>query len=126
MSDDKTAGERLKATQRLADLLAEENLALKRLDFSAAVALIGQKESALADLTAPPAVLLPPTALAQRLLTLAAENQTLLEHAIMVQTRVVRIIARSAAPTPAATRYNGYGRPPNTHRAEALAVSTRA
>jgi hypothetical protein len=126
MSDAKMADERLKAIQRLTDVLTEENAALKRLDFSAAVALVGAKEAALADLTAPPAVAVSRTTLAQRLVTLAAENQILLERAISVQTRVVRIIARAATPPPAATRYNGYGRPPNAQRAGALALSTRA
>jgi hypothetical protein len=126
MSDAKMADERLNAVQRLVDVLAEENAALKRLDFFAAVALVGAKEAALAELTAPPAVPVTRTTLAQRLLTLAAENQILLERALTVQTRVVRIIARAAAPPPAATRYNGYGRPPNRQRAGALALSARA
>ena len=49
MSDDP-----LQAAQRLADLLAQENEALKRLDFPAAVALVPAKEAALAELTKPP------------------------------------------------------------------------
>jgi hypothetical protein len=54
------------------------------------------------------------------------ENQALLERAIAVQTRIVRIVARASAPVAATTRYNGYGgRAPQT-RAAALAVSTRA
>jgi hypothetical protein len=126
MTDAKTVDECLKAVQRLADVLADENAALKRLDFSAAVALVGAKEAALADLTAPPAVLVPHSTLTQRLVTLAAENQMLLKHAITVQTRVVQIIARAAGPPPTATRYNGYGRPPNPRCPGALAVSTRA
>jgi hypothetical protein len=126
MSGAKMADERLNAVQRLADVLTEENAALKRLDFSAAVALMGAKEAALADLTAPPAVPVSRTMLAHRVVALAAENQILLERAITVQTRVVRIIARAATPPPATTRYNGYGRPPNPQRAGALALSTRA
>jgi hypothetical protein len=126
MSDTKTVDERLKTVQRLANVLAEENAALKRLDFSAAVALVGAKEAALADLTAPPALPFPRTALARHLVTLAAENQILLERAITVQTRVVRIIARANAPLPAEIHYNGYGRPPNPRRARAFALSTRA
>ncbi len=126
MSSAKSSDERLRAVQRLADVLTEENAALKRLDFSAAVALVGAKEAALADLTAPSALPAPSPTLAQSLLALAAENQILLERAISVQTQVVRIIARAATPSPAATRYNGYGRPPNPLRAGALALSTRA
>jgi hypothetical protein len=126
VSDAKIANARLTAVERLADVLAEENAALKRLDFSALVALVGAKETALANLTAPPAVPGLRTKLALRLMTLAAENQILLEHAITVQIRVVWIIARAAAPAPAATRYNEYGRPTNAQRTGALALSTRA
>ncbi|HEY4045203.1 MAG TPA: hypothetical protein VGM32_25615, partial [Rhodopila sp.] len=60
----------------------------------------------------------------------------LLERAIEVQTRIVRIIARAAAPQPALIRYNGHGswvHGSRAHgsrtqagRAAALAVSTRA
>jgi hypothetical protein len=117
------------AAQRLADLLTQENAALKRLDFAAAVALVPAKEAALAELTRQPAVRAPPPELAAqgRLLGgLASENQTLLERAIAVQTRVVRIVARACAPPPAMTRYGGHGGRPPLHRTAALALSTRA
>jgi hypothetical protein len=126
MSDTKMVDEHLRTVQRLVNVLAEENAALKRLDFSAATALVGVKKLALADMPAPHSVPIPSTALARRLITLAAENQVLLERAIMVQTMVVRIIARAAAPLPAETCYNGYGGAPNPRRAGALALSTRA
>jgi hypothetical protein len=118
--------ERLEAAQRLADVLAEENEALKRLDFAAAVALVPAKEVALAELTQPPAPPLKRTALEQRLGGLAAENQVLLERAIAVQTRIVRIVARAYAPPAAVTRYNGYGGRSLSACVAALAVSTRA
>jgi hypothetical protein len=117
--------ERLAVVQRLADLLGQENAALKRLDFPAAVALIAAKEAALAELAKPPLLAMTRTALAQRLSDLAAENQILLERAIAVQTRVVRIVARACAPAPAVTRYNGYGSRAPSVRADALALSTR-
>ena len=114
------------AAQRLADLLAQENAALERLDFHAAVALVPAKEAALAELEKAPRGSKIQTGLGQRLSALALENQALLERAIAVQTRIVRIVARAAAPMPAATRYNGYGgRGPQT-RATALAVSKKA
>jgi hypothetical protein len=126
MSDVKIADDYLTAIERLADVLAEENAALKRLDFSAVVALVGAKETALAGLTAPPAVSGPHTMIARRLMTLLAENQNMLEYAIKVQIRVVRIIARATAPAPAAVQYRGYGRPASAQRAEAFALSTQA
>jgi hypothetical protein len=114
------------AAQNLADLLAQENAALKRLDFLAAVALVPAKEAALAELEKAPRGSTSRTGLGQRLSALAKENQALLERAIAVQTRIVRIVARACTPVPATTRYNGYGgRQPQT-RAAALAVSTKA
>jgi hypothetical protein len=119
----------LEAAQRLADVLAEENEALKRLDFPSAMALLPAKDAALADLTRQPRPSPPPlplAALGRRLGGLAVENQTLLERAIAVQTRIVRIVARAYAQPPAVARYNGYaGRAPS-HRTAALALSTRA
>ena len=122
---------RIDAAQRLVDLLQKENEALKRLDFPAAVALVAAKEAALADLTKPPATPmapapLAPTPLARRLVALAAENRSLLERAIAVQTRIVQIIARAAVPPPATMRYNGYGGRTGRPRSAALAVSTWA
>jgi hypothetical protein len=114
--------------QQLADVLTQENEALKRLDFAAAVALVPAKEAALADLTKqPPASALPPLVAVGRLLgKLAAENAVLLERALAVQTRIVRIVARACAPPPAMTRYGGPdGRRPSS-RATAMALSTRA
>ncbi|WP_158928184.1 hypothetical protein [Acidisphaera sp. S103] len=119
----------LDAAQRLVDLLTQENDALKRMDFPAAVALVAAKEEALADLTKHPAMRpIPPSlaTLGQRLGTLAAENQTLLERAIAVQTRIVRIVARAGAPPPAATRYGGHSNRIPSNRAAALALSTSA
>jgi hypothetical protein len=119
----------MQAGEKLADVLAQENAALKRLDFAAAVALTPAKEAALAELRQQqvPAPLPPPLlALGRLLAERAAENEVLLERAIAVQTRIVRIVARAAAPPPA-VRYGGLGdRPPRPQRVTALAVSTRA
>jgi hypothetical protein len=115
--------------QRLADVLTRENEALRHMDFSAAVALVPAKEAALAELTRQPRMrtIPPPLArLGQRLGDLATENQVLLERAIAVQTRIVRIVARAGAPPPAAVRYGGHGGRVPSNRAIALALSTRA
>jgi hypothetical protein len=113
--------------QRLVEVLALENTALKRFDFPAAVALVPAKEAALAALKAPPGAPIPEAFLANRLIGLATENQILLERAISVQTRIVRLIARAASPPPAAIPYNGYGaRPASNRTTAALALSTRA
>jgi hypothetical protein len=117
--------ERQGAAQRLVGLLEQENAALKRHDFPAAVALLAAKEAALADLTKPPQLPTIRTVLTQRLDELATENQLLLERAIAVQTRIVRIVARAYAPRPALTQYNGHGGRTAPARATALALSTR-
>ncbi len=122
----KNGGDRLEAVQRLADVLEQENVALKRFDFSAAVALVAAKEAALADLTNPPVPVIRRSALTLRLAGLASENHVLLERAIAVQTRIVRIVARAATPPPTAMRYNGYGGHMPAGRTGALALSTRA
>lgn len=118
-----------KAAQHLAGLLAEENDALQRLDFPAAAALVPAKEAALAKLTKHQGlpVLSPPlVAVGQLLAKLAVENQLLLERAITVQTRIVRIVARACAPAPSAARYGGHGTSTPPRRTAALALSTRA
>jgi hypothetical protein len=115
--------------QRLADVLARENDALKHMDFAAAVALVPAKEAALADLTKQPRMhTIPPplTRLGQRLGDLATENQLLRERAIAVQTRIVRIVARAGAPPPAVVRYGGPGGRAPSIRTAGLALSTRA
>lgn len=116
------------AAEQLANVLAQENEALLRLDFSTAVGLVPAKEAALAGLTRQPAEPPPPASIIQRLRSLATENQILLERAIEVQTRVVRIVARACAPPVSDDLYNGrHGqRRPTAPRTAALALSTRA
>ena len=124
MSNDLT-----EAAQRLAEVLTRENDALRQMDFSAAVALVPAKEAALADLTRQPRIRTIPPQLArigELLGDLAAENQALLERAIAVQTRIVRIVARAGAPPPAGVRYGGHGGRVASNRTAALALSTRA
>lgn len=116
-----------KAAQNLADILAVENDALKRMNFVDAAALVPAKEAALAQLEqqSDPSTPLPAAEVMQRIGELAAENQALLERAIAVQTRVIRIVAR--AYTPAGTpRYGDHGAPLMPQRPAALALSKRA
>ncbi|WP_428488799.1 hypothetical protein [Rhodopila sp.] len=117
------------SAQRMADLLAAENDALKRLDFAAATALVTAKEQTLADLAKHQGRSTPSPALAaigQLVAKLAAENQLLLERSIAVQTRIVRIVARACAPPPSVARYGGHGRSTTPRATAALALSTRA
>jgi hypothetical protein len=126
------------AAQRLVDVLAQENDALKRVDYAAAVALAPDKEAALTALSAlfPPSGLASPSSLsppsgfpvvlARRLRDLASENQGRLALAITVQTRVVQIVARAYAPPKAEGRYGARAGKFPPRRAIALALSTRA
>lgn len=81
--------------ERLAEILAKENAALKRADYVAAVALLPDKEAALAALTklGPKGVA---PELGRRVRGLAAENQALLEQAARIQGRLVRLIVQAS------------------------------
>ncbi len=57
---------------------------------------------------------------------LVAENRTLLERAIAVQTRVVGIIVRAAAPPPVSRQYAANGFKSQPRRTSATALSARA
>lgn len=122
----------VQAASLLADVLSRENEALQRLDYPAAVALVPAKEAVIAtfaNVTAhlPPVEHTPAlAALGQRLRSLAAENQALLERAIEVQTRIVRIVARAAVPGAADGPYTVPGGRAQPKRVMALALSTRA
>jgi hypothetical protein len=114
------------AAERLAELLAQENDALKRVDYAAAVALVPDKEAALTALSghiAPPDF---PPPLARRLRDLATENREQLALGITVQTRVVQIVARAYTPPAAESGYRARGGKSAPHHATALALSTRA
>ena len=109
------------ATQ-LADVLSQENEALARVDYTAAVALVPAKEAALMALTQGPA---PSPAQLRRLTELATVNRGLLERAIAVQTDVVRMVARACAASRATTHYNRTGAASPCPRIEAFALSAR-
>jgi hypothetical protein len=115
----------LAAAQRLADVLALENDALKQVDYAAAMALAPDKIAALTALSGQSAPAGFPPALARRLRDLAAENQQQLALAITVQTRVVQIVAGAYAPPLAESRYGARAGKSVRHHAVALALSTR-
>jgi len=120
------------AANTLADVLVRENAALKRLDIPAAMALVAAKEAALLGVTKGRVPLPVPErnpvvlALGRRVSGLVAENRALLERAIAVQTRVVGIIVRAAAPQPATRQYAANGFKSQPRRALATALSASA
>ncbi len=127
-----TSTDRIEAAQAFADIIGQENEALRRLDFVAATELLPAKEAALARLTqggpvesvtdrAPHIV-----ALGERLTSLANENRALLERAITVQTRIVGIILRAGADAAPPGNYSATGRAAAQRRSCAMALSARA
>ena len=114
MTDDSAA--------HLADVLSQENEALARIDYAAAVALVPAKEAALMALVQGPP---PPLGQLRRLTELATVNQCLLERAIAVQTDVVRMVAKACAASRATPHYNRTGAASPCPRIEAFALSAR-
>lgn len=92
----------LAAAARLAQVLTDENAALLALDAPAAAALLTEKLAAARELAEAAAQRPAPrqtpesAGLALRLRDLAEENRRLLEHAILVQGRVLDMVARAA------------------------------
>ncbi len=114
----------------LAEVLEAENAALKRLDFSAAGALVSAKEAAMRRFAADRAGATPDADpviadVGRRLNGLAAENRTLLERAITVQTRIVGIILQAAAPPAPVDQYSANGCKCPPRRPPAIALSAR-
>jgi len=107
----------LAAAARLAQVLTAENAALIGLDIPAAAALLDEKLAAARELSvaaaARPAAQRTPEAagLALQLRDLAQQNRTLLEHAIVVQGRVLDMVAQAArqGAAQAAGRYGAGG-----------------
>lgn len=121
------------AAVRLADIIAQENQALRAMDLARAGMLLAAKQDATERFVAAQQAGLVEAdsgemrALAARLQAVAAENRLLLERAIAVQGRVIGIVARAGrmALARAAPRYGAKGRlaePP----AVALALSAQA
>ncbi len=122
----------LAAAGTLADTLAEENAALAALDLPRAAAMLADKQRAAADFIAAqgePVVAAQRDAaenLARRLQSLAEENRALLERAIVVQGRVIGVIARAAAPAVAPSCYGARGGRCQASRPNAYAVAACA
>lgn len=124
------------AAARLAEALAQENLALEALDFHAAARLFPAKQAALTDFLSirsqagevvaavPAHEMRSVRDLAERLDRLATENRRLLERAMTVQGRLIATLARAARPEP--SRYGANGGHAESRCAAALALSARA
>ncbi len=100
------------AADQLSELLEQENAALQRMDITAATALVEAKQQAIAALVAAQGQAAASDAAeiqasTQRLSDLAAANRSLLERAMVVQDRILSMIA-SALPR-ASGREGGYG-----------------
>ena len=118
--------------QTLAEILAQENEALHRVDYASAVQCTPAKEAALLELSQHPQArqskVPSSVALAEamrRLAGLAAENQILLERAVAVQIRVVQIVARATAPPKALAHYGDKGTRVPSLRTNPVALSAR-
>jgi hypothetical protein len=98
------------AAEHLAAVLARENTALAALDLRRAAGMLTEKQTAAAAFAAGrPDVGAPPDHLARRLHDLAQENRMRLEHAIIVQRRIIGIIAGAIRGASAAPRYGATG-----------------
>jgi hypothetical protein len=120
------------AAIRLSDTMAAENAALAALDLPRAAAMLAAKQQAAAAFIAAQDA---PLVAAQRdsaemqlrrLHALAAENRTLLERAIAVQSRVIGVIARAATPAITASGYGAPARSCHASRPACFALSARA
>ena len=117
------------AAARLERILAAENAALQAMDLDALPSLLLEKTAATAELEAaavPSADTPDLQAQAGRVRTLAAENRRLLERAILVQDRVLRLVASAVreAGLRDAVRYGAAGQPRPDRIA--VALQTRA
>jgi hypothetical protein len=127
----------LASAERFTEILSAENAALTALDFSGTGALMSAKEDALKAMTV--ALSLPDgpvdaslrqriEAFDEQLSRLMDENRRLLERALVVQTRVVGVIARASRCELArqARGYSTNGAPATASRAPAIALAARA
>jgi hypothetical protein len=120
------------AASLLADTLVAENTALAALDLPRAAAMLADKQRAADGFIAAQAM---PVAAPRheatertlrRLQSLVAENRALLERAIVVQGRVIGVIARAAAATVAPAAYGAPASRRHASRPAAFALSARA
>lgn len=123
--------ELLSAASHLCDVLEAENAVLAKLEFGRVGALQEEKRKALATLdgfaveAADPSTQKDP-ALGARLQQLVGENRRLLEQAIVVQKRVMAVLAGAARTAQAPIGYGAKGRPPMQIGAGAIALILRA
>lgn len=119
------------AAERLASILTRENAALASLDFGTVGTFIDEKRSALEALGAlltdraalPPETRSPADlALAERLQILAAANKHLLEQAMVVQNRIMAVLAEAARHAQLPKTYGARGRQANAGSAGAYAL----
>lgn len=124
------------AGQRLARALEQENAALKALEFGSISAFLDEKRAALDGLhavTSEPVTELNEAdasglrALAGQLQTLAGENKMRLERAMMVQNRIMAVIASAAREAQVPREYGALGgRRRSARDAGAVALVVRA
>lgn len=81
---------------QLEQVLNRENAALRAMDLKRATALLSEKAAALAAFSGTK----PAEPILRRIKDSAEANAKLLEHAIKVQARVIRIVAKASAPKP--------------------------
>ena len=98
------------AAQRLADILEQENDALRAMDLRRATGLLPEKTAAVADLAEAGEAANAPASphlisIARRLDDLASQNRHLLERAIEAQQRVIGIVVRAASSSIAEPSY---------------------
>ena len=120
------------AADHLADILEQENSALRRLDLPSAAALLGAKRAALsgleqatradADATRDPAM----RETAHHLRDVSMENKRLLERAMIVQQHVMSLLAQAASISAPSRGYGAAGVHVASQGGKAFALSARA
>jgi uncharacterized protein YPO0396 len=107
---DRVMQDLLDVAEQLAAVLERENAALADLDLRRAAGMLAEKQQVAAAFVAaaPDGAAVPPE-LVHRLGELAKENQARLEQAMLVQRRVIGIIARAVRSTAPAPRYGATG-----------------
>ena len=121
-----------KAVERLVTVLEAENAALAALEFDRVGSFVGEKRGSLEALSSLPpdaiAILTEPAhkALALRLHRSTTENKRLLEQAIIVQNRIMAVLAGAARQAQALPGYGARGHRPRSTCASAVALVVRA
>ena len=119
------------AVRRLCDVLEAENAVLTRLEFGQIEAFQQDKREALAALDGHTAGATDPATIEDpapviRLQHLVAENRRLLEQAILVQKRVMAVLASAARTAQTPVGYGRMGRRPSNGGPHAVALIMRA